>query len=477
MSLAGSPKPTSRIASTVSALMRSKMRERQIPGLQIAVIHHGTIVMHGAYGTADLQHSVPVTDQTLFSIASITKAFAGVAIMQLVEEGKLSLDDPLSRYLPDVPSTWAAIPIHRLLTHTSGIPDIIDPRTGKLAGDSDPEAFISKANQLPMEFTPGERFRYNQTNYLLLSKIIEKVSGKPFTQFVTERQFTVAEMQHTCFAGFSDIVTNRAQPYGLRHHRINGSNIDTLANIFYESVPALVAGNGINTSAAQIANWIIALQHRQLLKTDASLTALWTPGVLNNGRHGGFGGALTGYALGWPIAERIEHPVYAPIGGNWAAVFVYPDDDLSIVILTNREGAHPETFIDEVAAYFVPGIANARGFLPPPAIAALETAATKQGFDHFATILEQPMYRALKSQLHESDVNAWGYRLMSQGQGSHALEVFKLNVALFPNSANTYDSLAETYAALGDHEQAVINYRQSLALDSHNDNAVRYLSH
>ena len=448
------------------AFLRKEMKERHIPGMQVAVVQHGKLVLTRAYGLADVQHSVPVTTKTPFSIASMTKAFTGVAVMQLVEEGKLDLKAPVSQYLGALPVAWRPVTIQQLLTHVSGIPDIVDQKSGKVGRDGSPEAFISEANTLPMDFATGERFSYNQTNYLLLGKVIEKLSGESFTEFVTEGQFDVAKMQNTYFGGFSDIIKDRAQPYGLQRVGTNGSNTEVLSNIFYESVPSLVAGNGINTTAEQVADWIIALQHGRLLKRESSLSTMWTAGVLNNGSYGGFGGPLNGYALGWPVITRPTYSAVAPIGGNWAALFIYPDDDLSVVILTNLQGSHPEAFVDEVAGYFVADIRDAVGFGIPRVIIDLQAELMKKRFDYALDVVNDVQHKALKSRLREADVNAWGYRLRGQGQQKQALEIFKLNVGLFPESANTYDSLAVAYEGLGNRDLAVENYKRSLALNS-----------
>lgn len=457
---------------TVETFLWKEMKERHIPGMQVAVVQHGKLVLTRAYGLADVQHSVPVTTKTPFSIASMTKAFTGVAIMQLVEEGKLDLEAPVSQYLSGLPVAWRPVTLRQLLTHISGIPDIVDQKNAKLVGGGSPEAFISEANTLPMDFATGDRFSYNQTNYLLLGKVIEKLSGKSFEQFVTQGQLDVANMRNTYFGGFSDIIKDRAQPYALQHIGTNGTNTEKLSNIFYESVPTLVAANGINTTAEQVADWIVALQHGRLLKRENSLSTMWTPGVLNNGSHGGFGGPLNGYALGWPVIYRPTHRAMAPIGGNWAALFIYPDDNLSVVILTNLQGSHPEGFVDEVAGYFVPGIRNAVGFGIPRVITALQAELMKKGFDHVLDIVNDPQHKQVKSQFREADVNSWGYRLRGQGQQKQALEIFKLNVSLFPASANTYDSLADAYEGLGNRDLAVENYKRSLALNPQNQNAV-----
>jgi CubicO group peptidase (beta-lactamase class C family) len=134
------PAPAPSVEAQVGAYLRSEMRERRIPGLQLAVVKGGKIVMLKSYGLAELPHSVPVTNRSVFSINSATKSFTGVAIMQLVEQGQIDLDAPVSRYLDDLPAPWQGVTITQLLDHTSGIPDIINQQTSRLATAGGPDA-------------------------------------------------------------------------------------------------------------------------------------------------------------------------------------------------------------------------------------------------------------------------------------------------------------------------------------------------
>jgi CubicO group peptidase (beta-lactamase class C family) len=190
------------------ALLRREMSERRIPGLQAAVVKNGKIILLTSLGTADLQSATPVTNKSVFGIYSCTKAFTGVAIVQLVEDGKLDLSAPVSRYLDELPAAWQPITIRQLLTHVSGLPNILralDPFTYGFESGANEETVWTKTKAMPMEFTPGERFSYNQTNYALLGKILDKLSGKPFAQVFRERQFDAAAMSHT---GFGDAVVD-----------------------------------------------------------------------------------------------------------------------------------------------------------------------------------------------------------------------------------------------------------------------------
>ncbi len=204
-------------SGSVEALIQREMRERRIPGVQVAVVKGGKIVLSKSFGVADSQHSVPVSNQTVFPIYSCTKAFTGVAIMQLVEDGKVELSAPLSHYLDELPTAWQAISIRQLLTHVSGLPNILnllDPVTYGLPHGMNEEQLWAKLKSMPVLFSlPASGSSYNQTNYYLLGKVIEKVTGKPFAQVFTERQFQIAGLQSTGFGDSRDIIPNLTPTY------------------------------------------------------------------------------------------------------------------------------------------------------------------------------------------------------------------------------------------------------------------------
>ncbi|MEN3332243.1 MAG: hypothetical protein V7641_1608 [Blastocatellia bacterium] len=453
----------------VESFLRAEMHKRRIPGLQIAVVRRGQIVLRGAYGLANLQDAVPVTNQTVFTINSATKSFTGVAIMQLVEDGKLDLAAPVSRYLENLPATWQNVTIRQLLSHTSGLPNIMDGNA-RMVADGGDDAAWAKVQAMPLEFASGERFSYNQTNYLLLGRMIDKLSGQPFTQFIAERQFRVVGMPLTAQSGFSD--SHDVIPHSARGYTYFRS--DKISNVFEEFPLFLRTAAGISATAEEIARWIIALQQGKLLKGKSSLTTLWTPVLLNHGATGGFSRLLNGYALGFPTATRNEHRAVAGIGGGRSAFFIYPDDDLAVVILTNLQGASPESFIDEVAGYYIPAMKAATGFGLPLTIKVLRAELMKRGFEHALDVVEEVKKKEGNFKLAEGEVNEWGYTLLGQGQMNQAIEIFKLNVSLYPDSANAYDSLGEAYEAFGDRALAIKNYKRSLELDPRNTNAVEH---
>ena len=460
-------------ADSVDLFIATKMRQLRIPGLQLAVVRHGQVVKLGQYGLANIQDSIPVSRKSRFTINSITKAFVGVAVVQLAEAGKLDVAAPIARYLPGLPAAWQPVTVRQLLTHTSGLPEIMGD--DDMVTEANENAAWANVQTKPLEFAPGEKFSYNQTNYLLVGKIIDQLSGQPFATFIQQRQLDVVGMPRTALGDSHDVLPNATRGYTYSKV-VNGEwqRTSQPRNLFEVYGPSVRTASGMTSTAEEMAHWLIALQQGKLLKP-ASLPVLWTPGLLTNGRPQGFNRLQNGYALGWPTVLRPEHRAVAPTGGGRSALFVYPEDDLAIVVLTNLMGANPDMFIDEIAAYYISDMRPATGFGMPPAIRALHTQLRQRGFGQAEALVKQARKKNPAYQLPEAEVNAWGYALLKQAQPKNALEIFRLNVRLYPQSANAYDSLGELYADLGNHELARQNYQRALALNPQNKGAAEYL--
>lgn len=337
--------------SLARAFILEKMTTKGIPGVQIAVVRNGRIIMSEAYGVANVEHQVAVTPDTVFPINSATKSFTGVAAMQLVEAGKLDLNAPISRYIDDLPAGWQAIRVRQLLAHTSGLPDIVDGNG--LIGNGGEAGAWAAVKALPLQSAAGTGFTYNQTNYALLAQIIDKQSGMPFADYFAINQFRRASMTRVRFGDGFDIVPGAATPYSFYGAGHGGAATKIMGRWRDDLPPFTRTGAGMNASAREIAGWIIALQGGKLLAKPDSLKRLWSADVLNDGKP-------NAWAMGWPIVRAAPHRVVGGFGGGRAAFFVYPQDDLAIVVLTNLVGSDPQQFIDEIAAFYVPSIGAAR---------------------------------------------------------------------------------------------------------------------
>lgn len=449
--------------------IKEQMSDRRIPGLQLAIVKDSKIVKIANYGLANIQDSISVSNKTVFTINSMTKAFTGVAIMQLVEQGKLNVDVGISEYLTELPEAWRGLTIKQLMSHTSGLPAILGNWAG-LIGGHDFDTAWELVKQKPMEFKPDTRFKYNQTGYVLLGKIIDKFSGMPFVEFITKNQLNKVGMIKTADAGFAHfetVVPNQARAYTY-------VKTGKLTNLSAEFAPALRTTAGMTSSATEIAQWAIALQTNKLFDKTDSLEKLWQPNILADGKTAGFNQLVNGYALGWPIINRAEHSAVAPLGANRSALVIYPQDNLSIVVLTNLSGSLPSTFIDEIAGFYIADMKAENGFGLPLSIKPLWAQLEKQGYANIAKVT-QDMQSQGTIKLTEVDLNTWGYQLLGRKEIDQAVRVFTLNTQLFPASANTYDSLAEAYWLLGDSKKAIKLYNKVIALQPDNNNAKNQL--
>ncbi|QNK61154.1 class A beta-lactamase-related serine hydrolase [Pedobacter sp. PAMC26386] len=452
----------------VSSFLKDKMQKLGIPGMQVAIVQRGKIILNQSFGIANLQETLTVTSKSIFPINSCTKVFTGVAIMQLVEEDKIDLSAPISHYLDSLPESWKPITIRQLLTHISGLPDImsvLDPFSGGFGSLGNEATAWAKITAKPMDFTTGTQFSYNQTNYLLLGKIIEKLRGQPFTQVFKERQFQVVSMPNTVFGDSRDVIPHIVPSYRFTRN-IDGNTLQEpkLTNTYVEFVPALRTGSGLNSTAEDLANWIIALQQGKLIKTKSTLNTMWTAGTFNNG-------SPTIWALGWGVNKfRTHHKAVGMSGGGRSAFLIYPDDDLAIIVLTNLAGSYPESFIDEIAGYYNPEIPAS------DPVAQLRAQIPKAGFEHTAKVYKELKKKDPNFKPDESDLNNWGYQIMRGGQIKNALEIFKLTVSINPESWNAYDSYGEALLKAKKKEEAISMYRKSIELNPENKGGKKILA-
>lgn len=347
--------------------VQQTMQTQRIPGLQIAVIQDNRVVLSEAFGLANVENQVAATPSTRFPLNSATKSFTGVAMAQLADAGRVDLNAPVSRYLDDLPAAWGAIRVRQLLAHTSGLPDILDAQ-GLLGGGTEAQAWAA-VTALPVEAAPGARFMYNQTNYVLLARIIAKLSAMPYEDYLATQQFAVAGMPRTTFGDSYDLVADAATIYSWFPRRTDAADAaPRLSHWFYDMTPGLWAGGGLLTTADDVAQWMLALSRGQLLST-GGLGRMWTAEKLNTGIDGA-------WAAGWPVLAGAPDRQLAGVGGARSAFIVYPDRGVAVIVLSNLVGANPQNFIPTIADFYVAapvgkGTAAKAGLHPPhtPAVA------------------------------------------------------------------------------------------------------------
>ena len=336
----------------VDALVGVEMREQRIPGLELAVLRDGKVVKEQGYGLANVELSVAVKPETVFQTGSVGKQFTATAVMMLVEEGKVGLDDKLSKYLAGTPAAWKDVTVRNLLTHTSGIADYTGSEYTKagglinLRGDYTEAELYQKLVQLPLNFETGTKWKYSNTGYVLLGFLIHKVTGEFYGDFLQERIFRPLGMSATRIMSEADIVPNRASGYELVKGEIKNQE-------WVSATLNTTADGALYTNVLDLGKWDAALYTERLLKR-GSFEQMWTAVQLKDGK-------TYPYGFGWFLNGANGHRLIEH-DGSWQGFTMnisrYVDDKLTVIVMTNLDSGHakPERVAHGVAGVYEAGL-------------------------------------------------------------------------------------------------------------------------
>lgn len=339
--------PSAEALAELDRWVEGYLDDNNVPGGLLAVVSRGKILHLRPYGLANVELSVPVTDSTVFEIGSISKQFVSAAVMLLVEEHRLGLDDPIHQYLPYLPSEWLGVTVRHLLTHTSGIPDYEEIATYDIYGFRlTPEEVIRLAHSRPMDFAPGEGWYYSNTGYFLLSMIVERVEGRRLGQVLRARIFEPLGMGQTRMADPEAIIPHRASGYWV-------NKVGELINRRPTETSSTLGAGGILSSAHDLMKWDEALYGDQLLSAESKET-MWTPAILPDGED-------TGYAFGWsvrPYRGLTTRSHGGQVAGFVAGFFRFPEQEVALIMFMNRYRARGNRVLGAVLDTFMPGLAE-----------------------------------------------------------------------------------------------------------------------
>lgn len=335
----------------IDSIVTSVMARRLIPGAAVVVVKDGRVVKKSVYGRASIELDVPATTSTLFQIASTTKNVTGVAVMQLVEAGKFRLDDHVSDLLPKLPASWKPVTVRQLLSHTSGLPDmIVDPNKGIwLPGG--PDSVIAQIAGQPVK-PAGSEWAYNQTNYMLLGMLIERYGGLPYRDYFQERVLAPLGVTGVVFGDTRSVVKGRATEYTRLGIPEGASTLTDLKALSYEYPEALYTAAGIFISADDMGRWLQGVAGGATL-SQASFDVMTTTVTLSDGKPFHVPDMPMGYGLGWITMDTPQHRSVGGAGGGRAAVMYYPSDRLGVAVLTNLQASGPESLLEMVAAEYL----------------------------------------------------------------------------------------------------------------------------
>ncbi len=312
------------------------------PGAAVLVVRGGAIALQKGYGLADVERRIPVTAETNFRLASLTKQFTATAVMRLVTEGKLHFDDDVSTLLPSLPALAHGVTVRQLLTHTGGLPDyeefVPDSQTRQVH-DAEIPALIARATG--PKFAAGSRYEYSNTGYVLLALVVERVSGEPFEEFLRSSFFAPVGMTGTvALVQGKTTVPHRAYGYSVN---ASGVRLTDQSN-----TSATLGDGGIYSSVRDLARWERALDRHGVMSAELQRLA-WTPPVLPNG-------AKSEYGFGW-FADtdrgtlRLRH--HGESRGFTNGIVRYPERGVTVVVLTNRTGGAPWDIAQRIAELYV----------------------------------------------------------------------------------------------------------------------------
>lgn len=439
-------------AQKIDDLLKTYNEYGQFNGA-VLVAENGKVILKKGYGKANMEWDIPVQPDTKFRIGSVTKQFTAALVLQLIEEGKIKLDGKLTDYLPDYrKDTGDRVSIHQLLNHTSGIPSYTNEKFFREDSRDpySPADFVKKFSSGDLEFEPGTRFRYNNSGYFILGAIIEKVTGKPYAQVLKEKILDPAGMTNTGYDVYGTIIKNRAAGYE--------KTPEGFENAHYLDMSLPYAAGSMYSTVGDLFIWDQALYGDKILSAE-SKAKMFTPG-------------LEGYGYGLFMQEE-QHGKDGPklkvighsggINGFNSLFTRYPEKKNLVVLLDNvGMGQFHGPITKSISA-----ILNGQPYEMPKRSIAETIAPVAMQKGASAAVAE---YKRLKAEkpgeydFSENELNSLGYALLGRDKTADAIEIFKFNVELFPESFNVYDSLGEAYLKAGDKKLALENYKKSLEI-------------
>lgn len=451
----------------------------------VLISEKGKIIYEKAFGFANYENKIPMTGKTIFPIGSVSKTLTAVAVLKLKEQGKLRLDDSITKYLPDLP--YPNITVRNLLSHTSGLPEYQSEAIIKEIGDkgvtnSDLEKVFARL-KLPADFAPGSRWEYSNTNFIFLALIIEKASGKSYPQYLLENIFKPAQMKNTSVlkknipARFKNLVADGYR--GTSFVQVRDANINSLrgATDYYATVSNLYGAGGIYSTARDLFRFHKALQKNGILKKQ-TLAEIYSATNLTNSKDYTASKNTnyeSKYGLGWFVVkdETSGKIVYHPGGvvGYISYFLRNLTKNQCVIVLANNE--------------------NLKHYTPTALLRILDNQPYKLDKKSLAAALgkeynksdfetTKKLFDELKNNAdyvwREGEMNDLGYQLLvEKNDAKAAIEILKLNSEKFPESFNVWDSLGEIYDKAGNREEAIKNYEKSLEINPDNTEGRRAL--
>lgn len=452
----------------------------------VLVAEEGKVIYKKSVGYADFGRGIPNTDTTHFNLASLAKPFTAIAVLQLVQKGKLRLEDTFVTYFPTF--LYSGITIRHLLTQTSGIPVVEQYEDEYIKAH--PNEIISNQKayehlltlKKPLNFTEGSRWQYNNANYFLLAMLVEKISQTSFAAYMKKNVFTPAGMNKTYVREAGMVNTLRYSLlnfYSPTYHNVDSLN--PVEHYTYYHLGSLIGPNNIVSTLEDLWSFDKAFAVGKLIPL-ALMDAAFTPVTLNDGKPFRMGSSTRSYGFGWNVYTSKTQPVDTSIFHDGRIV--------GLTTFLHRNLTKKQTIIfydntDNNPIQVMVSISNMLNGSPPLPVRLTQSLAKRygevlvtKGIDAAAAMFNQLKNDSTNYHVDELEMNRLGYDLLKAPFPNHhelSLEVFKINTLLYPKSGNTYDSYAQALAQSGKKEAAIAMYQKSIVLSPKNEDGKRAL--
>lgn len=428
----------------------------------VLVAHQGELIYKKGFGFANMEWKVPNTPNTKFRIASITKPFTAILVMQLVEKKVLKLDEPIGTYLKKYPTlAGEQITIRHLLTHTSGL--VRDVEVEDKSHHS-PKELISFFSKKDLQSKPGEKFSYSNAGYILLGYLLETVTGKPYKELLEERIFIPLKMFNSGYYRHHQILENRSS--GYRNNFIDYRNVN------YKDFSNAYSAGAIYSTVEDMFLFDQALYTEQLVSVEY-LNLIFSKHVATD-----FGGD---YGLGWELAasrignsaktvKTVGHSGSLP---GYCSVFTrIPSTQSTIIFLNNTQRAYLNTMTTAIMGILY----NTAYHSPKKSMVKLLMAT----MDNKGITECEETYSIIKKDtsfyFREKEINVASYKYLQSNQPKKAEKMLQIGIDYSPKAFNLYDSYGEVLLILGEKEKAIKNYQKSLELNPNNENGIKKLN-
>lgn len=457
---------TAQSKAEIEKEINEMMQVYNVPGLSVAIVKDRKVILNKGFGLSNIEKKTPFDKNTVGRLASATKFLTGLVFLKMAEKGIINLNDPLRKYVHDIPKDWEEIPLWRLMNHTSGIPSTENTPFDKMT-DDEQRTFTERKifeliNKSPLDYKPGEKWRYQQTAFAIMAMIITEKIGKSWREVVSETILKPAGMNSTIH---NELAQYTPDTTPKNYEFTNGK----MSNQTYFYVLAQSTGAGYDSTAEDMTKMFLALNQDRIttlkfLENEVFVKERMSPL-----------GENSSYSISTEIRPFGKFLTIGHSGGPDIANIRYsPDQKIGVAVLANRSSSGiSEELTNRIFRRILLKIPFDKQ--QQSIVYAVRKLAAKSSFEGIAQFFDKADKTKYDFTNAESKFNALGYTFLNENRIEDAIKIFRLNVNAFPNSANAYDSLGEVYMISVNNKLAVENYKKSLELNPKNDNAKQML--